>query len=150
MTKKFFLYQKNKDNICPIPSIVVEFTPNRETKAKSLKIFQINSQVFGLRYCLGCRKRLVSPIYNFFLYFLLDRIFSVRQKQNLFFEKKMNFFRRQEISFVNFDFKNECQNEYEDNKEKLCSRFKNRVPLKIDFKADWTHESNPTAWELNH
>ena len=20
--------------------------------------------------------------------------------------------------------------------------------LKIDFRADWTHESNPTAWEL--
>ena len=60
----------------------------------------------------------------------------------------MNFFRRQEISFVNFDFKNECQNEYEDNKEKLCSRFKNRVPLKIDFRADWTHESISTAWVL--
>ena len=22
-------------------------------------------------------------------------------------------------------------------------------PLKIDFRADWTHESNPTAWELS-
>ena len=22
-------------------------------------------------------------------------------------------------------------------------------PLKIDFRADWTHESYPTAWELN-
>ena len=22
-------------------------------------------------------------------------------------------------------------------------------PLKIDFRADWTHEFNPTAWELN-
>ena len=21
-------------------------------------------------------------------------------------------------------------------------------PLKIDLRADWTHESNPTAWEL--
>ena len=21
-------------------------------------------------------------------------------------------------------------------------------PLKIDFKAEWTHESMPTAWEL--
>ena len=31
--------RKNKDIICPIPSIVVEFTPNRETKAKTLKIF---------------------------------------------------------------------------------------------------------------
>ena len=22
------------------------------------------------------------------------------------------------------------------------------LPLKIDFRADWTHESTPTAWEL--
>ena len=50
--------------------------------------------------------------------------------------------------FVNFDFKNGRKNEFEDNNEKSCSRLKNRVPLKIDFTADWTHESNPTAWEL--
>ena len=23
-------------------------------------------------------------------------------------------------------------------------------PLKINFRADWTHESIPTAWELNY
>ena len=23
-----------------------------------------------------------------------------------------------------------------------------RVPLEINFRADWTHESHPTAWEL--
>ena len=23
-------------------------------------------------------------------------------------------------------------------------------PLKIDFKAEWTHESMPTAWELKN
>ena len=64
---------------------------------------------------------------------------------------KMKFFWCQGIFFVNFDFKNGCKNEFEDNNEKSCSRFKNRVPLKIDFRADWTHESNPTAWELtNH
>ena len=49
---------------------------------------------------------------------------------------------------MNFDFKNGCKNEFEVNNEKSCSRFKNRVPLKIDFRADWTHESIPTAWEL--
>ena len=49
---------------------------------------------------------------------------------------------------MNFDFKNECKNEFEDNNEKSCSRFKNRVPVKIDFRADGTHESIPTAWEL--
>ena len=50
---------------------------------------------------------------------------------------------------MNFDFKNGCKNEFEENKEKYYSRFKNRVPHKIDFRADWTYESNPTAWELN-
>ena len=49
---------------------------------------------------------------------------------------------------MNFDFINGCKNEFEDNNEKSCSRLKNRVPLKIDFRADWTHESIPTAWEL--
>ena len=53
----------------------------------------------------------------------------------------MNFF------FSNFSLKNECKNQFEDNNEKSC-RFKNRVPLKIDFRADWTHESISTAWVL--
>ena len=60
----------------------------------------------------------------------------------------MKFFVVKEFFFLNFDFKNECKNEFEDSNEKSCSRFKNRVPLKIDFGADWTHESDPTAWEL--
>ena len=50
--------------------------------------------------------------------------------------------------FVNFDFKNGRKNEFEDNNEKSCSRLKNKVLLKIDSRADWTHESIPTAWEL--
>ena len=49
---------------------------------------------------------------------------------------------------MNFDLKNGCKNEFEDNNEKSCSRLKNVVPLKIDFRADWTHESNPPALEL--
>ena len=52
--------------------------------------------------------------------------------------------------FVHFDFKNGCKNEFEDNNEKSCSRIKKRVPLKIDFRDDWTHESIPTAWELKN
>ena len=60
----------------------------------------------------------------------------------------MNFFWCQGMFFVNLDFKNRCKNEFEDNNEKSCSRFKNRVPFKIDFRTDWTHESNPTAWKL--
>ena len=52
--------------------------------------------------------------------------------------------------FVNFDLNNGCKNEFEDNNEKSCSRFKNKVPRKIDFRADRTHESIPTAWELTY
>ena len=60
---------------------------------------------------------------------------------------KISFFGIKDF-FVNLNFKNGCKNEFEDYNEKSCSRFKNRVPLKIDFRGDWTHESNPTAWEL--
>ena len=41
---------------------------------------------------------------------------------------KMKFFWCQGIFFVNFDFKNECKSEFEDNDKTSCSRFKNRVP----------------------
>ena len=51
---------------------------------------------------------------------------------------KIKFFRCQGIFFVNFDFKNECKNEFEDNNEKSCSRFKNRVPLKIALEPEET------------
>ena len=40
------------------------------------------------------------------------------------------------IFFINFDF-NKFQNKFEDNNEKLCSWFRNRVSHKIDFKAVW-------------
>ena len=53
-----------------------------------------------------------------------------------------------EIFFVYLNFKNECKNEFQDNRKKWCSWFKNRVLPKIDFRADGTHESHPTAWEL--
>ena len=43
----------------------------------------------------------------------------------------MKFFGVKEFFFVNFYFKNGCKNEFEDNKEKSCSRFKNRAPLKL-------------------
>ena len=62
---------------------------------------------------------------------------------------KMKFFWYQGIFFVNFDFKNKYI------KMNLTITTKNHAadskigsPLKIDFRADWTHESNPTAWEL--
>ena len=48
----------------------------------------------------------------------------------------MKFFGVEEFFFVNFNLKNGCNNEFEDDHEKSCSRFKNRVPLKIDFRAD--------------
>ena len=63
--------------------------------------------------------------------------------------REWNFFGVKEFFFMNFDSKKGCKNEFEDNNEKSCSRFKNKVSLKIDFGADWTHESISTAWELN-
>ena len=33
-------------------------------------------------------------------------------------------------------------------KKNLAADSKIGSPLKIDFGANWTHESNPTAWEL--
>ena len=50
---------------------------------------------------------------------------------------------------MNFDFKNGCENKFEDSNENSCSRLKKGSPLKIDLRADWIHESIPTAWELN-
>ena len=64
------------------------------------------------------------------------------------FSKKILFSGVKEFFFVYYDFKNGCKNEFEDNNEKSCSWFKNKVPQKIDFRADGTHESHPTAWEL--
>ena len=100
-----------------------------------LRFKDIKSQAVGVTYWLSHRKELVGPIYYHFFYFLLERISCARQK-------------RAEIFFVNFDFKNGCKNEFQDNNEKSGSCFKNWVPQKIDFRAVGTRESYPTAWEL--
>ena len=52
------------------------------------------------------------------------------------------------IFFGNFDLKNGCKNEFEDNNENPAVDSKIGFPLKIDFKAEWAHESMPTALEL--
>ena len=46
-----------------------------------------------------------------------------------------------EFLFVNLDFEKGCKNEFEDH----AADSKIGSPLEIDFRADWTHESNPTA-----
>ena len=56
---------------------------------------------------------------------------------------------RQKFFSVNFDFRNGCKNEFQDNNEKSSNWIKNRVSTKIDFRAIWTNESHPSAWELN-
>ena len=53
------------------------------------------------------------------------------------------------IFLRNFHFRNEYKNEFEDDNEKICIYFRNRVSHKINFEAIWTRESNPTAWELS-
>ena len=47
----------------------------------------------------------------------------------------MKLFWCQEFFFENFDFINECKNEFKDNNEKSSSLSRNRVSHKIDFKA---------------
>ena len=59
------------------------------------------------------------------------------------------FFSCQGIFFRNFDFKNECKNEFEDNNEKLLSWSRKAVSHKFYFTTVWTHESMPTTLELN-
>ena len=41
----------------------------------------------------------------------------------------------QEFFFENFDFINECKNEFKGNNENSCSWSRNRVSRKVDFKA---------------
>ena len=60
----------------------------------------------------------------------------------------MKFFWCQEFFFVNFDFRNDCKNEFQDNNENYTADLKRGSPLKIDLKAVGTSESHPTAWEL--
>ena len=47
--------------------------------------------------------------------------------------------------FVNFDFKNDCKNEFYDNNEKSCSRPRKRVSHKIDFKAVWPRNGHAAS-----
>ena len=62
----------------------------------------------------------------------------------------MKFFRGQGNFFREFRFQKWVYNEFEENNERSCSWLKKQVPLKIDFKAEWTHEFLPTAWEFKN
>ena len=55
---------------------------------------------------------------------------------------KMDFFWCQGIFFMNFDFNNGCNNEFQDYNEKLCSWTRNRFSRKIDFKAEWPRKGH--------
>ena len=101
---------------------ILWFNINIYTLAKE-NIF--NSQAVGVRYCLGCRKGLVSPI----CVFLINYVFVNKNRHS-----KMKFFWCQAIFFRVLWFQNGCKNEFQKN----------------DFRADGTHESHPTAWEIIH
>ena len=49
------------------------------------------------------------------------------------------------VFFMNFDFKNGCKNEFEDNNEKSCNLSRNRVFHKIDFKAVWPRNDHAAS-----
>ena len=59
------------------------------------------------------------------------------------------FFWCQGIFFVNFDFKNTCKMNFRIITKNHAAHSKIGSALKIDFRADWTHDSNPTALELS-
>ena len=50
-------------------------------------------------------------------------------------------FGTKEFIYMIFDFKNRCKNKFNDNNEKSCSKSRNRVFCKIDFKVQWLRNS---------
>ena len=61
---------------------------------------------------------------------------------------KMKFSRFQGIFFVNFDFKMDVKMNLRILTKNYAADSKIGSLLKIDLRAEWTHESMPTAWEL--
>ena len=49
---------------------------------------------------------------------------------------------------MNFDYKFECQNQFEDKNEKLGSWSENRVSHKIGLMPNGCTATMPSAWEL--
>ena len=87
----------------------------------------------------------------FFLYFLLDRVFLVRQKQDLLSLRiglRQWFFWCQGFFWWIWISKMSVKMILRIIMKKSCSWFKNRVLLKIDFRTDGTDKSHPTPWEL--
>ena len=58
-------------------------------------------------------------------------------------------FWHQEFSFMNYDFKKGCKNEFNDNNEISCSWSKNRVSQKNDFKAVWLRNGHADSVGVN-
>ena len=97
---------------------------------------------------------LIDSVYSFkFKQFIFSQNIVWRVNREIFFRRccdlfyinicwfmkiglcKWNFFCVNWFFFINFDFKNECKNEFRDNNEKSCSWSRNNVSHKIDFKA---------------
>ena len=60
-----------------------------------------------------------------------------------------NFFQRKESVLKNFDLKNWCENEIEDNNEKICTRLSKTVSKKIDFRTYGFRRDRP-PWRLKN
>ena len=61
----------------------------------------------------------------------------------------MKFFGVKNFFFVNMISKMDVKMNLRIITQNQAADSKKGFPLKIDFRADWTHESNSTAWELN-
>ena len=62
--------------------------------------------------------------------------------------RKWNFFSVKEFFFADFGFKIDVKMNFRIITKNHAADSEIGCLLKIDFRAVWTHESNPTAWEL--
>ena len=85
------------------------------------------SQAVGVRYCLGLSDLAAKPTV---LVRCLDLLLFIMYSLIKIGLRKWNFFGVKEFFVVYYDFKNGCKNEFQDNNEKSCNWFKNKVRKK--------------------
>ena len=76
------------------------------------------------------------------LYFIYGDLWKSHFENEIFFVSR-NFF------FINFDFKNECENEFKDNDEKSSCWSRNRVFHKKEFNAQWPRNGHAASVGVN-
>ena len=67
----------------------------------------------------------------------------------MIFALKNDIFGVKKFFYMHYDLKNGCKNEFQGHNEKSCSRSRNRVSHKIDFKVIWTRNSHAARVGVN-